>query len=215
MARVLLSVPTGDGLIWSMVDEALGNLDRGGHEIVQRNVSFYGVDEAREIMAQTALDEGCDYLFMVDSDTVVPENALVDLMSNGVDVCLGYYERGSDDGGRTAVIEIGHNDYRVSYQADELKEMRDDGDVIVRVKGGGMGCALIRTVVFDRIPKPWFLHQRNQDGSSLGEDYYFCEKCGNNGVHVYVDTRVGCDHLKLTYRRMRDGKGSLRLPEQA
>ena len=189
----MLSIPTGDGLIWSMVDEALGNLDRGGHEIVQRNVSFYWIDESRNMMAQAAIDEGCDYLFMVDSDTVVPKNALVDLMSHGVDVCLGYYERGSSDDGRTSVIELGHPNFRVSYQADEIKEMREDGDFLVRVKGGGMGCALIRTSVFRSISKPWFKYDRK----SMGEDYYFCQRCQQHGINVYIDTRVGCKHLKL------------------
>lgn len=197
MARVLLSVPTGDGLIWSMVDEALGNLDRGGHEVVQKNMTFYWVDESRNQMAQKAIDEGFDYVFMVDSDTVVPKDALVNLISHGVDVCVGYYARGTSDDGKTAVIELGHPNYRVSYYDDEIREMREAGDILVKVKGGGMGCALIKTSVFRDLVKPWFLYERKNTSPGLGEDYYFCQRCQQHGIDIFLDTRVGCDHLKL------------------
>lgn len=207
MAKVMLSVPTGEGLIWSMVDEALGNLDRGGHEVIQRNVSFYWIDESRNMMAQAALDEGCDYLFMVDSDTVVPRDALLNLMEHDVDVCIGYYVRGNSDDGRTSVIEIGHPNYRVSYYDGEIAEMRDAGDVLVKVKGGGMGCALVKTRVFRELAKPWFKYDRLANARTIGEDYYFCQRCHQHGIPVYMDTRVACDHLKLQVKKtMKEGE---------
>ena len=197
MARVLVSVPTGDGLVWSQVDEALGNLDRGGHEVVQRNVSFYGVDEARNGMAQRALDNGCDYLLMVDSDTVLPSDALVRLIENDVDVCLGYYTRGPYDDGSTPIVELGRPGYDTRLYEDEIAELEEEGHSLLEVKAGGMGCALIKTGVFKRLQKPWFVFKRNPDGSTLSEDYFFCQKCWSHGIKVHLDTRVACGHIKV------------------
>ena len=46
--------------------------------------------------------------------------------------------------------------YVDDLSADEIREMREAGDILVKVKGGGMGCALIKTSVFRDLVKPWF-----------------------------------------------------------
>ena len=75
--------------------------------------------------------------------------------------------------------------------------MRDRGEYKVRIHGGGMGCALIKSDVFQQIPYPWFTWVRYTDEhrGMLSEDLYFCEQCKKHGIPIYTDTRAGCGHL--------------------
>jgi hypothetical protein len=79
--------------------------------------------------------------------------------------------------------------------------MRDAGTRSVAVKGGGLGCSLIRSDVFDSVAWPWFEYVRRSDRSKLSEDYSFCSACARAGIPVLVDTRVWCGHLVTRWRR--------------
>jgi len=58
-----------------------------------------------------------------------------------------------------------------------------------------MGCALIKTDVFNRLNFPYFNWVNYQNNSVLSEDLYFCKICKEANIPVYVDTRVGCGHM--------------------
>lgn len=191
MTRVMLSVPTFDWRVKSRTAEAIGNLSAGGCEVVHRYVGGYSVARARNFMAQMAVDGGFDYLLMVDSDMVPPQDGLVNLMSHDVEVCLGWAVRGSSDDGETSVIRANTPGYADSYRASELAAM----DGLLEVKGGGMCFALLNVDVFRRFKRPWFEFVDRADGSALGEDYFFCQRCHENRVRVWVDPRVGCGHI--------------------
>ena len=167
--------------------DAMGMLDR----VVHRYPGGYSVARARNFMAQWALDEGVDYLLMVDSDMVLPADAISNLLSHDVEVCTGWAVRGSSDDGTTSVIRHGGQGFHDSYMAPEIAAK----DGLFDVKGNGMACALLRTDVFRRFGRPWFKYVDNPDGSGLGEDYYFCRQCAQSRVKVWVDPRVGCGHI--------------------
>ena len=194
MARVMVGIPSGEGLVRSQVVDALMSMYRDDHEIVMGSKAFYSVDIARNSMAKRALEHDCDYLFMVDSDTIVPTWALMSLVERGVDVCLGYYPR-SDNQSLSSVVALG-DDYSKCMPMDEIRAMKDGGMGITQVRAGGMGCALINTRVFRALSKPWFKYVDHGD-TQLGEDYYFCQQCAGSRIGVYLDLDVRCRHLIL------------------
>ena len=192
----MVSVPTFDGSIKSLTAESIGNaLEHEGcsilDRVVHRYVGGYDVARARNFMAQWALDEGVDYLLMVDSDMVLPKDAIANLLSHDVEICTGWAVKGSSDDGLTSVVKFGPNSFNDCYYAREVAELGE----LAQVKGNGMACALISTDVFRRFKRPWFKFVDNANGSGLGEDYWFCMQCANIGVKVHVDTRVGCGHI--------------------
>ena len=194
MARVLVAFPTTWGIVKAECAVSLANMDWGDAEVEYAYVNNYAVDLARDKLARMALDGGYTHVMMVDSDMVVPEDALVNLMSHDLDVCTGFAGRGATYDGSTSGAKLGG---QVSswYNKSELRELRERGAYLVEVKGNGMGCALISTDVFRRFKEPWFNYVRNPNGSKLGEDYYFCLQCSRYGVKVHVDTRVACGHI--------------------
>ena len=191
MARVLIAVPTFESVSPDTF-KSLWDLDKGDHDCDFEFVRGYDCARARTKIAEAS--KPYDYVLMVDSDVIVPQDALVNLMSHGVGVCMGFYAKRDRYDGCTALCELGRKNYDSCFFADELKEMRESGKYLIEVKGGGAGCLLVRTSVFERVPFPWFSFVVNADRSVLGEDYYFCSQCRKAGIKVYADTRVGCKH---------------------
>lgn len=194
----MVSVPTFDRSMKAATAESIGNaIDFAESEgmldgVVHHHVSGYAVATARNAMAQAAIDEGVDYLWMVDSDMVVPRDALARLLSHDVEVCTGWAVRGSSDNGTTSVIKPSSQGFHDSYNRAFLRSI-DDG--LILVKGNGMACALLRVDVFRRFARPWFKFVEHANGEGLSEDYWFCQQCAAYGVKVWVDPLVGCGHI--------------------
>jgi len=199
--RILIAVPTYEN-IYPDTFESIYGLDPGDHELLFKFVRGYDVATARNRIAQTAIDNEVDFVLMVDNDVVLPEDALLNLLEHDEDVCLGYYAHRDADNiyrGRVNICKLGPFNYPLEseYTAEEVKGLRDDGTYIIQIHGGGMGCALIRTEVFNSIPYPWYKWVVYEDDNRgmLSEDLFFCERCRHANIPIYSDTRVGCGHL--------------------
>lgn len=196
--RVLIAVPTFETILPDTF-QSIWDMDKPC-ECDFRFVRGYDCATARNKIADLAISSGYDAVLMVDSDMVLPRDALVRLMSHNADVVSGWYLRRSVDTRQT-------NAYRLSdargtayygypnesaYSADEMLGM----DGLVRVHGTGMGCCLIRTDVFKRLSYPWFdwVNYADRHGM-LSEDLYFCSALGKAGIPINVDPRVPCGHL--------------------
>ena len=195
MSRVMVSVPTMDGMIKSACSQSLCNLDWGYDEVVYSHVTGYDCAAARTEMAKRAIAGGFGFILMIDSDMIVPPDALINLRECDANIAIGFAVRGSSDNGTTSVIPMGAGGYGGGYSIDDFARLRQDGCCKIEVKGGGLACALIRTDVFSRIAEPWFRFSQNPNGSYLGEDYWFCQQCRAAGMKIYADTRVGCGHI--------------------
>lgn len=199
MARVLIAVPTYES-IYPDTFKALWDMDKGGNECLFEFVRGYDCAAARNNIADKSMELGCDYVLMVDNDVAPPRDALVNMLSHGADVVLGVYlhrDKGNSDTLKTCICKRGELNYSMQYTSDEAKELRDRSEALVRVHGGGMGCALIRTSVFRRIGFPYYqwVSYGNKERSVLSEDLFFCEKCKNEHIGIYADFRVLCGHM--------------------
>ena len=199
MSKVLIAVPTFEN-IYPDTFKAIWEMDKGEHEVIFDFVRGYDCASARNNIVQLAKGYQADYVLMVDNDVTPPKDALINLWSNGVDVCLGYYlhrNKTNDETPKTCLCKQGEINYTMQYTADELRTMESKGQYLIRIHGGGMGCALIRTSVFDRIAYPYFdwVNYNNAQHSLLSEDLYFCEQCKHANIKIFADTRVGCGHM--------------------
>ena len=213
MAKVLIAIPTFESITPDTF-KAIWDMDRGGHEVSFEFVRGYDCATARNRIAQMALDGGYDHLLMVDNDVTPPSDALVNLLSHGVDCVSGFYlHRNADNrpGDRTCVCRLldakgkAYFNYPLEseYTVGELAGMRERGEHLVEIHGGGMGCVLVRTDVFRRVAYPWFdwVNYRDERRNMLSEDLYFCEELRKKGIPRHVDTRVACGHL---FRRIEE-----------
>ena len=83
----------------------------------------------------------------------------------------------------------------MQYTGGELAAYRNNGENLVRVHGGGMGCILIRCSALRRMSYPYYKWVDYGNGGMLSEDLYFCEQCRMVGIKIYADTRVSCGHM--------------------
>ena len=161
-------------------------------------VRGYDCARARNEICQKALDGNYDYVLTIDSDVVVPEHTLASFFDkNPGDVLLGVYPR-KDGSHKTEIFSFSDANYTEAnrYGMNDLKKMADIHESYrMKVKGGGFGCALIDVDLLKKLNKPWFLYVTYPNGAALSEDLYFCEKVGNSGGSIYVDTRVFCGHV--------------------
>ena len=207
MARVLIAVPTFENITPDTF-KALWDMDKGEHEVLFEFIRGHDCATARNKIVDKALELNADYVLMVDNDVTPPSDALLNLLSHDVDVVLGYYAHRNADNvytGRACVCKYLKDDgapwfnypLESEYTSDELREMREAGEYLVQIHGGGMGCALIKTSVFERLDYPWYdwVNYHDKNIGMLSEDLYFCEKCKADFTPIYTDTRVACGHL--------------------
>ena len=206
--RILIEVPTYDGRISQATSESLWRLSTLGHDADYRPRTGYGCAMARNRIAADALNAHYDCVLMVDNDIALPQDALKNLLEHDADVALGYYlNRYARGESRYTTL------YRPGwgwsmYEASELRELREQGQYEIDVKGGGMGCALIKSSVFEHLEFPWFewkdngrqvldvsdVYECHDAFRSGGEDIEFCNACRAAGIRIIADTRVACGH---------------------
>ena len=203
--NILIAVPTFEN-IYPDTFKSIYDLDVSGHDVAFEFVRGYDCATARNRIARIALDRCVDYVLMVDNDVVLPKDALVNRRDDPKDVCLGYYAHRDPDNiyrGRTCVCKlltdggVRYKNYPLEseYTAEEIAALKAKGEYKIRIHGGGMGCALIKTDVFNRTKYPWYDWANYKDGGMLSEDLYFCENCRKNSIQIYTDTRVNCGHM--------------------
>ena len=195
--RILIAVPTFENITPDTY-KSIYTLERGGHDCVFDFVRGYDCATARNNIVGRTFEEGADYVFMVDNDVVLKPDTLVNLLDDPKEVCLGYYAHRNRENvydGRTSVCRIGEYNYTQMIPGVELAALARNGLFKIRIHGGGMGCALIKTDVFRRLEYPWFDWVNYKNRGVLSEDLFFCEMCNQHGIEIYADTRAGCGHL--------------------
>ena len=187
--KILVAVPTAE-TIYPEVFKAIYGLDKCNCWVVFDYIRGYDCAQARNRIAQEAINEGCDYV-----------------LDDPVDVCLGVYANRNGTNtytGATCVcrrFDVSGEEYynyptESEYSAEEIHAMQAEGKKKIRIHGGGFGCALVKTEVFSKLKWPWFKWVDYEDGhGTLSEDLYFCEQCKNEGIPVYADVRVTCAHI--------------------
>lgn len=149
------------------------------------------VPYAREMLADITLKEGCDYLFMVDDDMLVPTDLFFQLYKDDKDIVAPL----------AFTRNPGYNP--VCYHLDE---QWDPAEKCVSVKNipiysyprnklfkcdaTGFGAVLIKRRVLEGLKKPFFF-----SSNAIGEDILFCHKAIASGFEVWCDARIKLGHL--------------------
>ena len=150
------------------------------------------IDYNRNLIVDKFLETGCEILFMMDSDMVIPENIL-DMIHPDYDVVSAVVFT-TKKGIPYPII------MKRSKDGTSFEPMADPGDVIdeyTLVDGVGTGCIYIRRSVFDKIGRPFFRFQYAADGGvKLGEDYSFSNKVKAADIKLAVATKFIVGHYK-------------------
>ena len=206
--KILIGVPTFEN-IYPEVFKAIYDLEKPDKcEVIFEYIKGYDVSAARNKIVEKGLELEADYILMVDSDVVIPKNTLSLFLEDPMDVCLGAYAHRSKDNlynGNTCLCRLtDENGIRYfnyplesQYTAKELIEFEKNGQFRIVIHGGGMGCAFIKTDIFNYLDYPWYkwVNYSDKEKSVLSEDLYFCEQCRKFGFPIVMDTRIRAKHI--------------------
>lgn len=160
-------------------------------------IKGYDCAKARNEIATYTINNKYDYVLMVDSDIILPQNTLTCLLEDSPSICLGVYPRKNTKIQETELFKIGSSDFKNRYTYDEIS---DFDNYRLNIKGGGLGCCLIQADIFKKMPYPWFKFVVYNNGSVLSEDLYFCNEAKKVGISIYADLRIQCGHLAQYYQ---------------
>lgn len=180
----LIGIPTANTVEPETLKAIYGQADAGTDTALDILYGFR-IDVQRRMLCEEAIRIGADYLLMVDSDVVLPENALRDLLDPPVEIVSGLVRMKSlrHKGKYTAVFK------GTPLLYEELPEGRS------QVFQCGGACLMIKTSVLKDIPRPWFEYHEETGGRAVSEDIWFCRQAEKAGVSIWADKRVTCGHI--------------------
>lgn len=161
---------------------------------------------------QRILDGDYDYLFIVEHDMIIPEDALVKMLATDADVVYGLYLFRRTDTYLNAAraVKSGWPDMSLSNFPDILKKAREQG--WIEVSGYGFGCTLIRRKVLET-----FDMRRNETSGSPCPDMPFAADCLRHGFKQICRFDVICGHVKpngdilIPFKRGENMNGSIKI----
>lgn len=165
--------------------------DNTEYEFYLRTVGHTFPALARESLCTDAVDAGMDYVFMIDDDMVSEVDIFERLIKNNVDICAALaftrfkpykpvlYELNS------GYDPVARKNYYINTPIFNYPK-----DKLVQCDAVGFGAVLIKTEVFKKMKKPWFMTT-----SGPGEDIFFCHSAGKAGFDIFMDTRVKIGHV--------------------
>ena len=186
--KILIAVPTFETIMPETFKSIYG-MRASKYGPLFDYVKGYDCAKARNAIAKEAIDGGFDYVLMIDSDVIVPNNTLDCFLEYPADIVLGLCPRKNTKEKRCEIYRLGSDGFKDFYRYDELPDIHR-----LVVKGGGLACGLIKTDVFHKLEYPYFRYVEYPNGESLSEDLYFCTKATEAGITIQADTRVKCGH---------------------
>lgn len=196
--KILLAVPTAEN-IQPEVFKAIYDMSTDGHDVDFEFVRGYDCSLSRNKIVKAGIEGGYDYIMMVDSDTVIPKDALVHMLDPAADIVIGCCPRKNTKTRMSALCTWEDNPegkgFHHSLTYDDLQ-----GEERIALKGGGFACVLLRTEALNALSYPYFKYVMYGNGSVLSEDYYFCQAAARAGLRIYADPRVKCGHLARYYQ---------------
>lgn len=182
--KIGIVLPTR-GLVFTRVEEAIEGFRKDYDITVYRSWDL-PIPEGHNTLTEKALAEGCDYIWMIEEDTVPPTRSLESLLE-----------------ARSPIACI---DYGVSGWGCVTKN--DQGEVL----WCGLGCTLVNRQVFEALEYPYFrvdkvLRENDWTWQELPEDYiekknygtldiWFCWQARAKGFRI-AQVEGECEHLKL------------------
>jgi predicted O-methyltransferase YrrM len=190
LIKCVIGIPTLGPVEYDTV-KSVSKLQKHGIQITVKKESSRPVSVSRNLIVKYFLEEtDADYLFFVDSDTIIPDNA-IELFKEDKDIISGFYPMWI----RNMIVPS----FVKETGDEELRFIaRWKWNTVEKYAGCGAGCLLIKRHVLENMKPPWFKFELSDDNIAVnyGEDIYFGLKARSMGYDLWGHTGVICSHLK-------------------
>jgi predicted O-methyltransferase YrrM len=187
MKHIVVGVPHYGGFSGEFIDSVMFLLSNWKGQYTWLRMKSALVYKARNQMFEHAKMVGADWLLMVDSDIVFPDDALNKLVSLDKDICTGvYYKKAPPH--RPEVYRWTGKQVNVHENYSKVPESP------FKVDSCGGGFMLISKKVLqgmDRNPFNHILH----DDELIGEDTSFCMRVADKGYEIWCEPTIDLGHI--------------------
>ena len=191
--NILIAVPTYDSIEPDCFKSIYNLLWPQDCAVTFNYIKGYDCARTRNMIAKEAIDNNYDYVLMVDSDIVVPQNTLIALFEAQKDIIAGWYTRKRTLIGQTELYSLGEKDFTDKNNINEKDIIPNQ---ILEIKGCGMGCAFIKVDLFHKIGQSkWYEYIEYPNGTVLSEDLCFCSKLNKLNIPIFCHTGIKCGHI--------------------
>lgn len=192
--KIIICIPFKDWMHTSFFTTFFRELENTWkeHEIKMVFSVAFPIDVARNELIQKAMEHDSDYLWFIDSDTLLSPDILEKLIKVDKDIvsALYYYK---------------HPPYKpVAYKLNDngvLDIPQVEFNKLMEVDSVGFGCILIKSHVIktllEKEGEKLFQLKEIKIGT-VGEDFVFCEKARKHGFRIYVNTDAIVGHLGVS-----------------
>jgi GT2 family glycosyltransferase len=168
---------------------------------------------SRNKILEYALENGYEYILMMDSDVIPPINILKMLLSHKKDICSGIYFSPFIISGKTQILPVAwkileestFEDLKKQGKIDEkfkshlnlrryLTKEEVESKELFEVFIPSAGCMLLSKNVFKDI-RYELLPKTEMEMITPTDEIYFIKKARGKGFKIYCDTSVICKHL--------------------
>jgi len=199
MKKILIAIPTNKYIEPETFKSIYDLIVPQGYKTFFQFFYGYQVDQIRNLIADWG--RHYDYLFSVDSDIVLPDDALVKLLAANKDIVSGLYIQRKPG---EHILEIYEHpvymDRGVIKTDPSYRNMTTvPAQGLVEIAACGFGCVLVDSKVLNAMTYPHFLYQSALNhANTQSEDIYFCAKAKAHGFSIWADTTLVCEHIGQT-----------------
>lgn len=204
--KIFISCCSNRNPEWGMLlslQEAIRHTAKAGHTIIFKpRLEESLICRARQNDLVEFMQRGCDYLFSVDDDVFLPQDAIIRLVEANKDIVAGIYRLGMDDPVAAVRLPAGSPPWLEIWKKGLLTPA-----VYVST-----GCMMIaRNAIEGMIEKyPEQKYRRNVTNDEcwalyqpfiyhqeyLSEDWAFCRRALEAGFEIWVHGGVRAGHMK-------------------
>lgn len=199
MKKILLAVPTSLFVENETVKSIFNLKVPDGYSIHLEIVQGYAVHQARNILANFAIEQQFDYIFWIDADIILPNDILDSLVKDNKEIVSGYYIKKQENVEICELFGINPADPEKKALSNILQKDLPKTVGVYGIEACGFGCTLIDMNVFkkysEKYPDDAFFDYIFKKNEMCSEDILFCKKCKEIGIQTFVDTRYRCGHI--------------------
>jgi GT2 family glycosyltransferase len=201
MKRIAICVPVVEQVstefLGSFLNVIFGNMKK--YEFVVSFSVLQPIDLARNELIERALKHNSDYIWFIDSDMILEEGILDNLVNMNKDIASALYFMRSPP--YKPIVKVIKDEKFFIVDRISLNQ-------ILEVDAVGLGCCLIKREVFEKMlekndNKPIFEFKKhklsNNEIEILSEDTAFCFKAKKTGFKIFVNTGLICKHIGKSF----------------
>lgn len=171
--------------------------EEGNIDIKIRIFGAAEIQQMRNYCVKHAIENGYDYIFMLDEDMMYPKDSIIKLIKHDKDFVVGSATQRMSPFLPTQYKEYKDNNFKHPSNRVFVSKKKQK---LVKVGGTGVVGALIKTSIFSKLKAPYFKLEYKENGFNvLGSDIYFCEQLNKAKIPMYLDTTVNYEHEVLSF----------------